>query len=62
MPNPPDRVDFYDLSPYTTGPERATAISNLEATFYNTYGVYPNLVAIDSIVNGVHIGWYPQGS
>lgn len=59
MPSgPPDKVDFYPLTSYTTGTQRASAISTLIANFITTYGVSPNYVLMDSTVNGVHIGAY----
>lgn len=58
MPNPPDKITFYDLSDYTTGAQRATAITALIQTFYSNYSVYPNYVLIDPVVNGVHVGYY----
>ena len=55
---PPDKVIFHDLSSYTTGDQRASAISTLITNFQTTYGVLPNYVLMDSVVNGVHIGAY----
>ena len=55
---PPDKLTFYDLSDYTTGSQRATAISALIQTFHSNYSVYPNYVLIDPVVNGVQIGYY----
>jgi hypothetical protein len=55
---PPDKLTFIDLSSHTTGPTRATALSNAIATFQTTYGIYPQYFAIDSLANGAHIGAY----
>ncbi len=58
MSGPPDKLIFHDLSGYTTGVERANAISTLIQNFQSTYGTYPSVILLDSVVNGVHLGAY----
>ena len=59
MSGPPsDKLIPYNLSAYSTIDSRAQAISNLIQNFYTQYQVYPNVVLLDSVVNGVYLGYY----
>jgi hypothetical protein len=57
MPNPPDRFEsFVDLTGVSEGANTVTALNTLWASFYSTYGVYPNSVV--TIGNVVYVGAY----
>jgi hypothetical protein len=59
MPSgPPDKLQSYPLSAYTTVAERLSAINNYIAEFNTTYGVYPGFIILDSIVNALYLGTY----
>lgn len=55
---PPDKLFGYDLSSYTTGPTRVAVINNFVDQFHATYGVYPSIILLDSVVNTVYLGAY----
>jgi hypothetical protein len=58
MPLPPDKLLGYDLTSDITMAERLAEINDLIADFNSAYGVNPNIVLLDSVVNAVYMGYY----
>lgn len=57
MPGPPNKFEsFVDLTGVSEGANTIAALNTLWASFYSTYGYYPN--SIVTIGNVVYVGYY----